>query len=384
MIEEASSGVIQNAADVFQKNILKGLVEVFPNEVRLINLPFVGSYPKRFNKIYFPSTNENMFKSLPVLGLGFINVTFVKFFSRFINLFKKLVFTKDIKNSFVVIYSLHMPFIMAVVLVKKILFSDCKVCIVVPDLPEYMSEQGGFIYNTAKKVESFLLELCIPHVDKYILLTEGMSERFSLKSEQYIVIEGISDLNDYENQSNVIYTDVKYVFYSGTLAKRYGIRDLVDAFIEIAPERCELWICGDGDSKDYVKEKSKSESNIKYLGQLPRSEIIELQKNATVLVNPRAPEGEYTKYSFPSKVMEYMSSGRPVVMHKLPGIPSEYFEYCYTPSTPDYSGFVKCLGSALKLRDGELDATGLAARSFIAHNKTYIKQTEKIKNFLLR
>ncbi|MBP3360682.1 MAG: hypothetical protein J6N52_07515 [Clostridia bacterium] len=46
-----------------------------------------------------------------------------------------------------------------------------------------------------------------------------------------------------------------------------------------------------------------------------------------MLVNPRSATDEFTKYSFPSKTMEYMLSGTPVVMYKLAGIPDEYDEY---------------------------------------------------------
>lgn len=52
-----------------------------------------------------------------------------------------------------------------------------------------------------------------------------------------------------------------------------------------------------------------------------------MQQQATLLVNPRKGHEEYTKYSFPSKTMEYMASGTPTIMYKLPGLPIEYEEY---------------------------------------------------------
>ena len=45
------------------------------------------------------------------------------------------------------------------------------------------------------------------------------------------------------------------------------------------------------------------------------------------------PTGTYTKYSFPSKTMEYLLSGIPTVMYKLEGIPDEYNAFLnYFPS----------------------------------------------------
>ena len=43
-----SVGVIQNAANVYQCNIIKGLDQVFIGGVKVVSLPFIGSYPSRF------------------------------------------------------------------------------------------------------------------------------------------------------------------------------------------------------------------------------------------------------------------------------------------------------------------------------------------------
>ena len=55
-----------------------------------------------------------------------------------------------------------------------------------------------------------------------------------------------------------------------------------------------------------------------------------LHKRATALINPRKPNSKITRFSFPSKNMEYLSSGTPMIGYKLDGIPSEYYDYFYT------------------------------------------------------
>jgi len=50
---------------------------------------------------------------------------------------------------------------------------------------------------------------------------------------------------------------------------------------------------------------------------------------ADVLVNPRENNEEYTKYSFPSKNIEYLASGNPVVAYMLDGMGDCYREYIY-------------------------------------------------------
>ena len=57
------------------------------------------------------------------------------------------------------------------------------------------------------------------------------------------------------------------------------------------------------------------------MGCVTNDEIVRLQCEATLLVNPRPSDKEFCKYSFPSKTIEYMASGTPVLMTKLPGVP---------------------------------------------------------------
>ena len=121
---------------------------------------------------------------------------------------------------------------------------------------------------------------------------------------------------------------------------------------------------------------------MKYLGQLRRDEVLKLQKGATLLVNPRTPEGEYTKYSFPSKTMEYMASGVPVLMYRLPGIPEEYFKHCYVVEELGENALTKALERVLSKSTEELTEVGLSARSFILKHKNPIAQMGKVVDFI--
>lgn len=145
-----------------------------------------------------------------------------------------------------------------------------------------------------------------------------------------------------------------------------------------------LYICGDGDSRDEIMRLSCFDKRIVYKGQVKRSEAFQLQKNALLLINTRTPEGEFTKYSFPSKVMEYLASGTPTLMYRLPGIPEEYYEYCYSLSRADIDSLSQMLTEILNLSESERIAKGQAAREFILKNKNPKSQTLKIINLLGR
>jgi glycosyltransferase involved in cell wall biosynthesis len=127
-----------------------------------------------------------------------------------------------------------------------------------------------------------------------------------------------------------------------------------------------------------IEEFACKDSRIIYKGQVTREEALMLQKNATLLVNPRTSEGDFTKYSFPSKNMEYFASGVPALLYRLPGIPEEYYEYCFTLSETGVEAMKDMLEDIIARTEEELEQMGRNARQFILNDKNPKKQVKKI------
>ena len=84
-----------------------------------------------------------------------------------------------------------------------------------------------------------------------------------------------------------------------------------------------------GDFEEELKEICQEHTDIKYFGIVSNDIVVKEQLKATLLVNLRPTNEEYTKYSFPLKNMEYMVSSTPVLTSNLPGMPEEYKKYVY-------------------------------------------------------
>ena len=119
------------------------------------------------------------------------------------------------------------------------------------------------------------------------------------------------------------------------------------------------------------------------MGVLPQQAVFEKMKEASLLVNPRPSTLELTKYSCPSKTFEYMASGTPVLMAKLPGIPEEYHPYLYFFEREDEEGFVEAFERLLHLDRQELVDKGKAAAEFLVANKGSEKQVAELLDFCL-
>jgi len=171
--------------------------------------------------------------------------------------------------------------------------------------------------------------------------------------------------------------DKKIILYTGSLLNDFGIETLLKAFLQIENKNYELWLCGPTNESESVIEYTKIENRIKYLGFLRKDEVVKLQQNASVLINPRPNIGEYVKYSFPSKTMEYLLSGKPVIMFKLDGIPDDYYDYIYFIDNYDVDSIAETLITVCEKTDDELMKFGNKAQKFVRENKNSTLQTEK-------
>lgn len=244
---------------------------------------------------------------------------------------------------------------------------------VVTDLPEHIHDNAKAMYC---RVSNYIIRQCT----EYIFLTESMNDVLNPSHKKYVVIEGISDF--VINQEEAKKYKKKICMYTGALHKRYGIAYLIDGFIKAKIEDSELHIYGQGDYADKLNQICKEIPKIKYYGVRLSSEVVTEQKKAMLLINPRPTTEEYTKYSFPSKNMEYMASGTPVLTTKLPGMPIEYEDYVYLLEDETEEGMAVALISILAESSDVLTTKGKLAQDFVIKNKNKIIQAQKVMNIL--
>ena len=108
---------------------------------------------------------------------------------------------------------------------------------------------------------------------------------------------------------------------------------------------------------------------IRYYGYVDGNRVRQLQAEATVLINPRQNTDAFTKFSFPSKTMEYLASGKPVIGYKLDGIPAEYDPYIQYVADNSIEALQDKLLEICSLPECERHAIGQRSRAFILENK---------------
>lgn len=296
-------------------------------------------------------------------------------YDQFLFLLKSIKF-KCNKDDTIIVYSLNSSRLLVSKLAKFLY--KVNVCVIVTDLPQFMSDNKNIIYRVMKLIDRCLIKWCLRSVDSYVLLSEHMKYDLPIKNNKYVIVEGLYSINKKVPEIAKNKNDKKIILYTGTLAERYGVLNLITAFQKLKDSSFRLTICGSGGVESKIKEIASKDSRIDFLGSLSHELIIEMQMNASLLVNPRPPEGEYVKYSFPSKTMEYFASGTPVLMYKLSGIPKEYFNYCFYIEDLSINVLSRKIDEILCKDVEELNNLGKKAKEFILKYKNSKYQCSKI------
>lgn len=382
--ELSSKGLIQKLpqAQKYHTLMLEGLRNNIVGDLKVLS-----SYPLfgKTNKRLFPEKREKVEK-IEYIYLGFIKIPFLRQFMLRKNAKKILKdYLSNHKDSVVICDILNRS-------IANAALSICKrkhtiVCGIVTDVPGHSADARKKTYSFAKrmfmKISSTLTKRDENRYDCYLFLTENMKDVINMKNRPYIVIEGQCDMNMRMVENNIANKEYpRVMMYAGGIHKEFGIERFVKAFCAVNPKDWILRIYGDGNYSSDLELISKKYSNIEYLGVRPNKEIIKKQLQASLLVNPRLTDAEYVKYSFPSKTLECMASGTPLLTTKLPAMPKEYYDHVYFILDETESGMIDSLKSAMSISDEELNRKGKKAQSFILNTRNNNIQAKKLIEFL--
>lgn len=384
-IYEKSRGNVQSAANALQWNLVEGFDENRQRPVRIFNSVYVGAYPWRYRDLRLKTSAFRHHPLAEDIDTGFLNLLVYKHISKYRSLKPHLKSwaLDGGENKVLIGYALTWEFVACLSYIKRV-NPGVRTCIVVPDLPEYMntSEVKPLSYRVLKPLETAYIYKKLGEIDGFVLLTEAMKDVLGIGGN-YVVVEGIAT-DSFQGLPRAKDQELRTFLYTGTLDTKFGILRLVEAFRKIPRPNYRLILCGAGDAEERIREAVREDPRIDFKGLLPREESLKLQQGATVLVNPRLDREEFTKYSFPSKIMEYLSSGTPVLAYRLAGMPEEYDDYIYYVPDDAIDTLRDRLVEIGEKHQTELDRFGEKARDFVLEKKNKKVQTRKIIELLQR
>lgn len=183
---------------------------------------------------------------------------------------------------------------------------------------------SGFLRRVGNSGQS-LIERLTPLIASGLLVISRhirqYYEQLGLPDNKSYLLPVLIDVERYEKGGNTAVANlagVRFFLNSGSFNEKDGLAHLVQAMARIHQEHPDVRLVFTGNAPESTRKRLLDSSGsggknwILFTGLLTRDELIWCYKNAAGLLCCRS-NSDYANYGFPTKLAEYLASGRPVV-----------------------------------------------------------------------
>jgi glycosyltransferase involved in cell wall biosynthesis len=347
----------------------------------------VSSFP-RVRRLWFRTERTETFAGAPIVQLPFVNLKVARTLSLGLSLFPRLIqwarrHSADSYRAMLVYNGVNPP---ALVSLAAARLTASKILAFVADVQ--VPGAGLVPDNLLRRLEFRLQVRSLPRFDGLVVVAPAVVEDFA-PEVPFLVIEGGIPRRVAEEFSSVpsaaCSTSVGGEFrlmYAGALSHLKGVPLLLDAFSLLPGDHYRLWVAGDGPCRQLVEKAAGRDERIRYLGVLESGRTRALYSEASVLINPHLTGPRTARYVFPSKLVEYLASGRPVITTWLPGMDPRYSDCTFVLKKESPEALAALTQAASRLTDDERQTLGRRGREFVVSEKTWERQGTRVAAFI--
>lgn len=348
-------------------------------DVTLLSAAPVSSYPHNPRIVF----GGGAFTHAGASGerLPFINVVAIKHASRFLAcLTRGTRALRSWRPDVLLIHGVHSPFLYYGLLARRLL--RLRTVVVLTDPPGVVNATDSRLATLLKRLDVRLIRRALRGVDGVVALTEPLATHLA-PHRPHLVMEGILAETDAPTPRAPREGGAPFrVMYAGGLLASYGVDRLVDAVGMLGPDAVLLTVYGRGPLAAGIDDRATRGAPVEPVRFAPREEVLRRYAEADVLVQPRPVGQEFVRYSFPSKLLEYMRSGTPVLSTRLPGVPPEYEPYVSWADDDSAEGLARALADLMGETEEARTTRAAAASRFVVERCSPAAQGRRIREFL--
>lgn len=261
--------------------------------------------------------------------LAFANLMILKHLTRFLSCLLALPQFRRWGVQTVYIHGVHSPFLLFGVLLRLLGY---RVVPILTDPPGVILPTDGRLAASLKRIDAAVIRALIRPSTAVVALAPELARYYADKLPT-LVLPGIINGNWLERVRGFAAVADRTetgrrptVLYAGGLAAAYGVDRLIDAG-SLLPD-IDFIFYGKGDQ--VTRLQCSTAPNILYKGFADAATLAEAMRDASVLINPRPSGANFAVQSFPSKLIEYLATGRTVLTTRIRSIPANlagYFAY---------------------------------------------------------
>lgn len=289
------------------------------------------------NMIYLPCLNFSEKNKYSFVSIIYTIIVLIIFIFRNVD-----------KNDTIVLY--HHPWILPVFMLTKS-FKKYRLVLEIEELCFTDSSKSRIKSMIYRHFEKRIIQLSDHYIVVNDILKRYLKDNFiKYKSKQVIVCYGNYNLaNLYKNllNCNKPRGENTAILYSGSIDKVRGVYDAIAAFECLEDIGYTLYISGYGreneiqELKKRILDIDKGKNKINFLGELSENEYLKLLSTVDICLNCQKDDDEFSHYSFPSKIINYLSFGKYVISSSMESVKHSKIEpYINFYKTNDTSSLV--------------------------------------------
>lgn len=364
-------------------NVVLGIANSLPEteDVALISCRPTPSFPHGPLWIHGEETILDSGRKVKILPM--LNVTILK------NLLWGLLIKREIKKwakehakeeRRVLVYNIYTPPISSLYQACK--ETKSKLFAILYDLGVPPKRLGlGWLRMKGYEAMEKVAKKYIPQLDGRIVINENIVDYYAPDRDYLLVDGGVNNQVVGNLFSLAPSKSEKFVFVlAGMLWDQNGTKLALNTLEKYSDLNIDIYFAGKGNDVELIEQKAKNDSRIHYVGMLNMEQLFKLYEKADVLLNLRIEED--IDFHFPSKLLEYLATGKHVLSTPVAHAERDYGEYMtvLTDITPD--GLAFSINSIISIGKKEIFEKGKKARTYMLEKRNWKTRTNEIVEYM--
>jgi glycosyltransferase involved in cell wall biosynthesis len=365
--------------------LLDALRAGFDGNIEVLSSAPLLDYPHS-RLLFAPSAKWRIDNKIKATMLPFLNLVILKHMTRFVATFAfviQWVLRNKSSNLIIILHGVQSCKIWGVLL-GQVLAPCITVSFLTDDIGIPLKWENTLL-KKIRLVDVYLMKLGLQKISGIIAMTPNLAEKLA-PGRPALIMPTIRNLtsNAVSNKIRNSNDDSFTIVYTGRLSHSYGIDLLLYTFKQANRNRpnWRLLITGWGEMENAVRDFAVNNRQVEYLGFLDSEGIAELHQLADVFVNPKLTSTSIASLAFPSKIVEYLGTGKPVVSTNLPIFDDGIRQHLIIAQSDSPEELIRCLDDVASWNDHQRESWRKQTLMFVNEELSPVIQGARIRGFI--
>ncbi len=378
---EYKNAATSTAGNIFQLNFLAAFKPAGLPVPDVWSYRPMPSFPRSKQLLYLGGKDEladgTTVRFLPYLNLGALKILSLGFSSA-LQVLRWAWRSRKSGRRIVIAYNLTAPPAWPIYLACRL--SKCEF---VPFI--------GDIYVPGEVVKDTWLRRCefasqkriIPKVDGLLVANHAIIEDFAEGRDALLIEGGVPTAFVQKFAAKPPSEEGTFqMVFAGQLSELNGIPLILDSMRLLDDPRIRLDIAGGGEYAEAVRKAAEADPRITFHGLIPHQEVASLYAKADLLLSLRRTHYRTHRYVFPSKVVECLATGRPLLTTDTGHAREEFGQFVFLIEDENPRAVADKIMEIAALPVAERVACGAKAQAYIKECRTWESNVIRLKQYL--